>query len=118
MAAFRPYHTLDVQEKSSRVLAMLLNKLATNALPDDWRPEGRKLDFKVQLASDSPQHCTPEDLLEALVGQDGSELHLQIVSRITAFGLGVLFVLYFVTWHCQRNGGQMRASWTSRFRYP
>jgi hypothetical protein len=46
----------------------------------------------------SPLHCTPENVLEALVGQDSSELHMQIVSCIAAFGLGVLFVLTFL--HC------------------
>jgi hypothetical protein len=84
-----------MQERSSLILAMLLNKLATNALPDEWRPEGRrKLYFKVQLTPDSPVLCTPEDLLKALLDKDGADLHMQIVSRITGFGLGAfLFCL-------------------------
>lgn len=86
----RFHQSPSVQERLSEVLAILLNRLASNGLPDKWRPEGRKDRTEVRMTADGPPIITPEDLLEAMLNHDGAELHMQVVSRITGFGLGAL----------------------------
>ena len=69
---------------------MLLNKLASNSLPDEWRPEGRKLAVRVQLTPNSAPVTTPEALLRAMLKELHADAYMQILSRVTAFGLGAL----------------------------
>lgn len=80
-------HSSVLQDRASQIFAMLLNKLATNALPDEWRPEGRKLKACVRLSPDGPPLRTPEALLQAMI-DEGAEIDMRVVSRITGFGLG------------------------------
>lgn len=77
-----------VQMRCSTILAMLFNRLAANALPDSWRPDGRIEVTKVRMTRDGPALTTPQDLLAALLEPAGTELHMQIVSRVTGLGAG------------------------------
>jgi hypothetical protein len=79
-----------LQEKCGTILAKLLNKLAANSLPASWRPGSGKVETRVQLTPESPALSTPEDLLEALIKNEQADVYMQVVTRITGFGLGAL----------------------------
>jgi hypothetical protein len=78
-----------MQAKSSTILSMLLNRLAANSLPEDWRPADRQFAHCVRLTPDGKDLTSPEDLLAALMEDLGADVEMQIVSRVTGFGYGV-----------------------------
>jgi hypothetical protein len=84
-----------LQEKCSDVLAVLLNRLACNALPRSWRPASRAddLPLNVHLSRGGRAITTPDDLIAALVDEMGAKIDINIVSRTTGLGYGVVLLL-------------------------
>jgi hypothetical protein len=75
---------------------MVLNRLATNALPVAWRPAcaEKMLPLEVRLTPDGSTIRKPEDLITALVEKAGAEVDMAVVSRVTGFGLGANLPTY------------------------
>ena len=112
---FGDKHPVAMQERASKVLAILLNRLASNELPDTWRPDNRQIRTQVQMTPDGAVICSPEDLLAAMLDQDGADLYMQIVSRITGFGLGALSIARIA---CTRfNAPSSAQRFDTRLRY-
>lgn len=72
------------------IIAMLLNRLSANSLPEDWRPEGHSDKTTVRLTSTGAALTKPEHLLEAMMDELGAQVQMGIVTRITGFGYGAL----------------------------
>ena len=77
-----------VQARCSVILSILLNRLAANSLPESWRPSGHPDLATVKMAPEGEALCTPEALVAALVEEWDATVDMQVVSRITSFGLG------------------------------
>jgi hypothetical protein len=75
-------------QAGSKILAILLNRLATNSLQHEWRPDGRDTVTRVRITLGGAELSCPEELLAALVEELGADVEMQIVSRVTGFGYG------------------------------
>ena len=79
-----------MQEKISLLMAVLMNKLATNDLPSDWRPAFRRDIMTVKLTPSGAAITTPEALLTAMIKEWDADVQMFICTRTTGFGVGVM----------------------------
>ena len=77
-----------MQARSNQVLANYLNALTGNYVPKQWRHAESGTFKTYKLTPTGADIRTPGALITALREELGAEVDMQVVSRITTFGMG------------------------------